>query len=135
MDEFEEINYDTLTPNKYPLWVLSFSVIVLLLSIYSLCLLPKYIDASIKLNSGQQAYKERNYLEAIRLYQEVLKAVPSSKEAKISIAEAFFSIPSTETHKLGLVYLQGVELDRWERLRLSQVAPGEYKKYFSFIKK
>lgn len=91
MEEGSQHQSMPFTPYKYPFWIIAFSVIVVLSTLYFLFQLPGYFTASKTLKRGEAAYKKGNYSQAIDLYKQVLKTVPSSKEAKIAMVEAIFS--------------------------------------------
>ncbi len=122
--------YRPLIPHKYPLWVKLFSLLLLFSFLYSLYLLPEYFGPSKKFKQGTIAYQNHSYVEAIRLFGYVLETVPSSKKAKIAIAKAYFANGDPNDDEKGLVFLQGISLDKDSWGDLVKVMPVEYYQYF-----
>ncbi|OGE31818.1 hypothetical protein A2631_01665 [Candidatus Daviesbacteria bacterium RIFCSPHIGHO2_01_FULL_44_29] len=123
-----------LSPFSYPKWVLLFSAGVLISTIYSLFLAPMYIQASKDLKAGRHAFYNENYNEAIDNYLAVLDVVPSSKEARISVAEAYFKNENLSDDEYGLIYLEDLRLEKNDWTRIKEVIPAKYEEYFDVIK-
>lgn len=117
-------------PHKYPIWVVFSSVVVFSALVYSLFSLPRYFVASQELKSGHNAYKNSQYVEAIKFYESVLAKVSTSKEAKISLAEVYFAKGNSSDIDKGISYLQGVSLDKYDLKRLAKTMPKEYQQEF-----
>ena len=122
-----------LPPHRYPVWIIIFAVGIVIATVYSLALSPKYLAAAKKMRAAKIAYHNANYDESIQLYSRVLDAVPSSKAAKIGMAEVIFSNNDKSDDELGLVLLDGVNLDEAEWARITRVMPDEYQKYFEAV--
>ncbi len=129
-----------LTPHKYPWGVKIFALAMIAVVVYSLYLLPTYFTASRKLRQAEAIYKDLNnfgnYNEAIKLYLQVIKAVPDSKAAKIGVAEAIFSSRvSIDDKKVGLLFIEDIEFNKSSWERITKVMPTEFQQYFQDIKK
>jgi Tfp pilus assembly protein PilF len=121
---------NTIAPHKYPLWVTTLGIFVFASLVYSLEDVPKNFVASKVIKTGHKAYNNRQYTEAIKHYEDVLAIVPSSKEAKISLAEVYFTEGKPTDIQKGLSYLQGIDLDKSDMKRLRNVIPKQYQKNF-----
>ncbi|HLO84630.1 MAG TPA: hypothetical protein VK203_06400 [Nostocaceae cyanobacterium] len=121
-------NVNTVAPHKYPLWVTVLGAVVFASLLYSLIFVPKYFVASKELKIGQEAYKNRQYTEAIKNYEAVLVKIPSSQEAKISLAEVYFTKGQPADIEKGESYLKGLILDKSDVQRLAKAIPEKYKK-------
>ncbi|OGY44501.1 MAG: hypothetical protein A2729_01565 [Candidatus Buchananbacteria bacterium RIFCSPHIGHO2_01_FULL_39_14] len=134
MDEQILENIPALPPHQYPLWVKLFGVSIIIATIYSLILLPEYLVAAKKMRAAQIAYQSGNYDESIQLYSYVLETVPTSKAARIGVAEAIFSNSDKSDDEVGLTLLQGITLDKDTWARIMRVMPVEYQQYFGDVK-
>lgn len=134
MDEQILENIPALPPHKYPLWIKLFGVGIIIATIYSLMLLPKYLVAAKKMRAAEVAYQSGNYDESIQLYSYVLETVPSSKTARIGAAEAIFSNSDKSDDEVGLTLLYGVTLDEDTWARITRVMPIKYQQYFRDVK-
>lgn len=132
MSELE--THKPLQPFSYPKWVLLFSAGVLISTIYSLFLAPMYIQASKQLKLGRHAFYNEDYDNAIDNYLSVLDIVPSSKEARISVAEAYFKNGNLSDNEYGLIYLEDLRLEDDEWSRIIKVMPESYQQYFEVKK-
>jgi len=126
----EQREREALQPHKYPVWVISFASLVILSFLYSLFLIPKYLITSKKLNYGNAAYQMGKYADAIEAYSSVLKLVPSSKVARMKIAEAYFSNDNEMDNERGIYYLEGLSLNDNEWNHLKTIIPKEYEQRF-----
>lgn len=119
-------NITTVAPHSYPLWVKILGLIVIISLFNSLMSVPKYFTASQKISNGRNAYYNRQYTEAIKHYESVLATIPASKEAKISLAEIYFTQGKPEDIEKGLTYLEGIELEQADNQRLIKALPEHY---------
>lgn len=127
-------NMSELPPHKYPLWVNFFAGLVIIATIYSLALLPKYLVAAKKMHVAKEAYAARDYSEAISLYRSVLETIPTSEAARIGAAEAIFANGDKSDDEGGLELLSGITLNKSDWVGITQVMPTEYQQYFDNIK-
>jgi hypothetical protein len=134
MDEQTLENILALPPHKYPLWVKLFAAGIIIATLYSLVLLPKYLVAAKKLRAAEAAYQSRDYQSSLELYRYVLETVPTSKTARIGAAEAIFSDGDKSDDEVGLTLLQSITLDKDNWARITRVMPIEYQQYFGDIK-
>jgi len=127
-------NIPALPQYKYPLWVKLFGVGIIIATIYSLILLPKYLVAAKKMRVAQIVYQSGNYDESIQLYSYILETVPTSKAARIGAAEAIFSNSDKNDDEVGLTLLQSITLNKDTWARIKRVIPVEYQQYFGDVK-
>ncbi len=120
-----------LEPHTYPSWIKAFAFLVLLASIYSFTLLPRYLEAAQKTKEARMAFENKDYAGAIRDYGTALYIIPSSKKVKIALAEVYFSNEDAEDDIIGLMELEGVKLDKDDWARISLVMPKKYADQFS----
>lgn len=76
-----------------------------------------------------------NFQDAMSIYKGVLESDRKSQEAKIGLAEVYFSNADKSDDRFGLSLLDGLEIrkDDWDRL--VKVMPQEYRSFFKEIKK
>jgi hypothetical protein len=130
MEEQITENIKTISPHKYPLWVVISGILVLVALAYSLISLPDYFNATRDLRAAQIAYKNGNFDDAINLYQSVLNSVPTSKVARLGAAKAIFSNKDKSDDSSGLDLLEGISINSNEWKELTKVMPLEYQQYF-----
>jgi|GEM_PF-1300868 thioredoxin-like negative regulator of GroEL len=129
-------NLPVLLPaHKYPLWLKLFAGGVLLATLYSLILLPKYLNAVKNLHAAKAAYQSGDYKKAIDFYVKVLETAYSSKNIRISTTEAFFAMGDKEHCEAGLALLDGIIIDDATWKELSKKIPIEYHQYFKDVNK
>lgn len=134
MDDQVLENISVLPPHKYPIWVKLFGVCIIIATVYSLILLPKYLVAAKKMRAAEAAYKRGDYEQSIEFYSSILETVPTSKAARIGAAEVVFSDAYKNNDELGLTLLQGITLDENDWARVTKVIPAEYRQYFGDVK-
>lgn len=127
-------HFPTLPPHKYPFWLKLFGCGIIIATLYSFISLPEYFIAAKNMSAAQLAYQSGNYYNSIRFYKYVVKAIPSSKVARIGLAEAAFSTNDRNNHIIGLSALEDIVLNKYDWSRLIKVMPIEYQKYFDEVK-
>jgi hypothetical protein len=124
-----------LRPHQYPIWVLFVCALILLSAFGSLTWVPTQIRALKDLWRAEAAESKGDHLSAISYFRNVLGSVPTSREAKLGLAIALFSIRSQEASAEALETLEGLKIYSSEWERLIKVIPPEYEKYFHKLEK
>jgi len=128
-----QTTHQALQPHKYPVFIKIIGAVVIGLFLYSLYLVPLYFTASKNLKKGENFLNQRNYTKAIISLEKVVEQVPSSKEAKILLAIAYFSNSDTEDDQNGIYHLQDITLYESDWNKVSAVMPEEYQELFNTI--
>ncbi len=117
-------------PFSYPIWVIGSTVVILVLFVYSLILLPRYIKSTKNLKIAQAYFDNGKYDASIECYTKVLDLVPYSKEAKIDEATAIFALNDPKYFDIAMGLLQGLYLNDTDMKRINSVLPENYRQYF-----
>lgn len=128
-----QTTHQVLQPHKYPILIKIIGIVVIGLFLYSLYLVPQYFTASKNLKKGENFLNQQNYTQAIISLEKVVEKVPSSKEAKILLAIAYFSNSDTEDDQNGIYHLQDITLYESDWNKVSAVMPEEYQELFNTI--
>ena len=128
-----QTTHQALLPHKYPILIKIIGIVVIGLFLYSLYLVPQYFTASKNLKNGENFLNQQNYRQAIISLEKVVEKVPSSKEAKILLAIAYFSNSDTEDDQNGIYHLQDITLYESDWNKVSAVMPEEYQELFNTI--
>jgi tetratricopeptide (TPR) repeat protein len=123
-----------LAPHRYPAWVLLFFAAILAVAVYSLTLLPKYLEAAGDLKAAALAYRTGDFKKSIASYNRALELEPTSKSAIIGEAEALFANGDSSDDEQGLNLLQDIKLDSSEWTRIAAVLPPGFEQYFGDAK-
>jgi tetratricopeptide (TPR) repeat protein len=122
-------NTNSLSPHKYPTWLIFFGFVLIILFYYSLFLLPQYIDATEKYQLGVECYTKKEYNGAIRNFEDALEIAPSSKTIKIAMAKAYFKSGNRDNCFKAIAYLKHIKIDNSEWSDLIAVMPVEYQQF------
>lgn len=125
------------SPLIYPIFV---KIFIVLLSALFLYLIPRFIMIDLPLyveihNNTQQAHNSftnKDYEEAIILYEEILERYPGYRAVKVPLIKAYFAlIPYySECYQLGLKYLVDEEFSNTEIRELKELLPPDYQEPF-----
>ncbi|MFA6158197.1 MAG: hypothetical protein WC763_01015 [Candidatus Paceibacterota bacterium] len=130
MEENSVQEQKVLKPHKYPLWINLFSVVIVLVTLYSIVLSPHYISAAKNLKKADMAQNVGDYNGSIGLYGQVLKDAPDSRKAHIHAAMSFFANGDPEDDDAGLYLIKDITFDKYEWEKMVTVMPQKYLQYF-----
>lgn len=129
---------ETIPPHRYPALVKLFAGLLALTLAYALFLLPGYFRAAKKLRAGITAYNNGDFSTAIEDLHYVIEKTPTSRQARIFIAEGYFASGNATgiqgDYVRGFRYLKGLTLNDDEWLGVKEVLPAKYQKYFTETK-
>lgn len=126
-----EILLEPMQPHSYPVGIKLIAAVIALGVLYGLASLPKYIPAVRDLKKANVLLKQNEYTDSSRLYLQVLKRVPTSRDARIGAAKALFSDDSPENDPHALLLLENINFLRSEWEDFSKIMPMQYQKYFT----
>ena len=132
-EEIDLEQYEPLIPHQYPLWLKLGAIGAFIMIVYALSLSLPYYDAAKELKRGRTALQRDDFAIAAKSLQRVLLIAPSSRAAKLMLAETYFSNSNQDDDGWGLELLEDVELDEYEWSDLSKVMPAEYQEYFEEV--
>lgn len=121
-------------PFRYPAWLLAAGLVVLAATAYSASLLPLYLRANSLQADAQAAGARGATAEAIRLYSQLLEAVPGARKARIELAILLFRSGTIEDQRAAMGQLTDLSLDRQEWERLRAVMPEHFQALFTRVR-
>jgi len=125
-----DANEQVLEAHKYPAWLLGVAGVIVVASIYSLFLTPKYYPAASLLGKAEKADEAQQVQQAVDLLHQAVAKVPDSKKIRLELAYEDFKLPSQEAHEDAMAALDGITMSPDEWARMSTVMPAEYQSQF-----
>lgn len=128
----DAINYKISTPLKphsYPLFF-NITILFLLMSFGCFCIiyLPTFRQLTAILKDADRAFQEKNYNEAIEIYEKILKQIKMDKKMALKVSEVYFALKDDYN---ALKLLRKFTFNSDERELLNAFMP---KKYQSLLK-
>lgn len=121
---------EILEPHTYPLWIKFGFLLTISLFFASLTKINQYNVIHQKIHKTTQAFKTRNFNQAIKKYKKLVSQFPRNKKFKIQLAKTFFSSNNEINYYQAMNLLVDVSLDYSEWKELSPYIPEEYLEYF-----
>jgi hypothetical protein len=112
-----------LRPHRYPAWLVASGIAIVMATVYSVVLLPSYLQAFYAVRRAEAAQAQGDRALAERTFLQALQSVPSSKEARIELAILLFQDPADEVQRRGLEYLYGLTVDNQEWKSIEAALP------------
>lgn len=114
------MDQQSIPPHSYSLIARTISVCLIVLLVYAFSQLPYYFVLRQKLCCAEKALKEGNYVQASEQYHALCEQLPSVKEIKLHLIEAYFSQGKFDE---GGHYLKDLKLTRAEIEKLNKYLP------------
>lgn len=121
----------------YPLWIKVFGLSILIIFLYTmpkffLYEYPSYDKFYSQISLANDYFNNKNYVEALELYDDILDKHPDFKLMKIMAAKSAFalSFQDKSLYALGLNYLVGESFKREERRDMEAFIPTQYVENF-----
>ncbi len=112
--------------HSYPMWIKIVAVIIIILSTYSLTLIPKYYGAARTFAHAKKEYSAENYAEAFNDMASVLNAGFYSKDTRVLMAKIMLKGFPEEEYENALDLLEGLSFKDREYKEIMDIMPARY---------